>query len=229
MRRRMTTIGLLFLSLNTGWFVVYSAQLGLGGMISDAPEALSRVFASGDVLANTALALHMIAGAVLTVGAPLQAVPAVNRRWPRLHRAAGYALFGLALATGFGGLTYIGLNGTVGGAWMSLWFGVYGAALMVAATMSVRFARRRDFDRHVAWVTRFVILAVGSWIYRMHYALWYALTDGAGSNDDFDGTFDRIQVIAFFVPYLAIAELVLRRRARRRSGPGGSASVEGLS
>jgi hypothetical protein len=216
MRPVVPSLLLFVLALNTGWFVVYAGDLGLRGLISDAPGAVSRVFQDGRLWANAAIALHMIAGAILTLGAPLQAVPVLRRRWPGLHRRFGYVLFVLALATGFGGLIYIALHGTIGGWWMSLWFAIYGAALIWAAVNTVYYAIDKDQRRHFAWAVRLIVLAVGSWIYRMHYAIWYAATGGVASNTEFTGLFDQVQVVAFFVPYLLIAELMLRWRGKRR-------------
>lgn len=219
MSPRLATVLLSILALNTAWFAWYSAALGLGGLAAVDPGRLSRVFEGVAAPARLALALHMIAGGVLTVGAPLQALPVLRRRWPGLHRRTGRVLVALALLTGVGGLVHIGLEGTVGGAWMSLWFAVYGGAMILAAASALHWARRGDIRRHSAWAVRLVILAVGSWIYRMHYVIWSALTDGAASNAAFTGLFDRVQVVAFFVPYLALAELALRRRQR----PAGAA------
>lgn len=216
MRRSIPTVLLLLLALNTGWFVIYAAELGLRGLISRTPAEVSRVFIGSGVLANAGIALHMIAGAVLTLGAPLQALPVVRWRWPAVHRRFGYTLFVLAVATGLGGLVYIALNGTVGGWWMSAWFAIYGAAMICAAMLVVWHARAKDLHRHASWAVRLIVLAVGSWIYRMHYAIWYASTGGVASNPEFTGLFDQIQVFAFFVPYLVIAELVLRWQDRRR-------------
>jgi hypothetical protein len=217
MRRYFPTLFLLVLALNTGWFVVYSGDLGLRGLISQAPAEVSRVFQDDGILANAGIALHMIAGAVLTFGAPLQALPIVRRRWPGLHRRFGYILFVLAVATGLGGLVYIALNGTIGGWWMSLWFSIYGVAMIWTAINTVYYAMAKDRRRHFAWAVRLIVLAVGSWIYRMHYAIWYAATGGVASTKEFTGLFDQIQVVAFFVPYLLIAEIALRwRDARRR-------------
>ena len=214
MRPAVSTVFLLILALNTGWFVAYSAGLGLQALTSDAPSALSRVFVEGAGLANGVLAIHMIAGALLTVGAPIQALPVMRRRWTATHRKFGYVLFVLALVTGLGGLIYIALNGTIGGWWMSLWFALYGAAIIVSSARTIYYALAKDMQRHFAWATRLVILAVGSWIFRMHYVIWFSLTEGAGSNESLTGLFDRIQVVAFFVPYLLIAEVFLRK-----SGP----------
>lgn len=212
-RTWITTTLLLLLALNTTWFVWHSARLGFDGLASDEPREVSRVFFPGALLVNLAIASHMIAGAVLTIAAPIQALPFLRRKWPLWHRRLGYTLFGLALITGFGGLLYIALKGTVGGPWMSFWFAVYGAALIASATGTVYFATKRDWSRHFAWATRLVVLAVGSWIYRMHYGIWYASTGGIETNENFTGLFDKVQVFAFFVPYLLVAEILLRRRS----------------
>jgi hypothetical protein len=122
MRRHVPTFLQLLLDLNTVWFVVYSGDLGLCGLLSEAPGEVSRVFQDESVLANAGIALHMIAGAVLTLGAPRQALPIIRCRWPGLHRRFGYGLFVLAVATGIGGFVHIAVNGTIGVWWMSLWF-----------------------------------------------------------------------------------------------------------
>ncbi|MEM6939912.1 MAG: DUF2306 domain-containing protein [Pseudomonadota bacterium] len=218
MRPWISTTLLLLLAANTSWFVVYSAQLGWQAVTAEEPGAVSRVFAETSALASFAVALHMISGALLTIAAPLQAMPPLRRYWPGVHRRAGYMIYVLALLTGAGGLIYIAANGTVGGLWMSFWFAVYGLALGVSAYKTVAYARQRDMARHFAWATRLVILAVGSWIYRMHYGLWFMTMKGAGVQPDFKGLFDLIQVFAFFVPYLLIAEVLLRRSRAKQSG-----------
>ena len=211
MKRNLTTALLLFLAFNTIWFVLHSAHLGWLGLTSDGPQQLSRVFLPGATTANISLALHMLSGAILTIGLPLQALPALRRNWPWLHRRSGYVLSGLAVVTGCAGLLYILLKGTVGGWWMSLWFSIYGGAIIWSAANTFYFATRKDLASHSAWAIRLLVLSVGSWIYRMHYVIWYGLTGGLGSNEALTGAFDRIQVVAFFVPYLLITELFLRR------------------
>jgi hypothetical protein len=63
------------------------------------------------------------------------------------------------------------------------------------------------------------VLAIGSWLYRMHYTLWYMTTGGLGSERDFSGPFDQIQLFAFYLPYLAALELWFRLRDRRAAAP----------
>jgi uncharacterized membrane protein len=216
MKRRLPTLLLLFLAFNTTWFVLYSAQLGLQALLSDTPETLSRVFRRDSPLSGAGLALHMIAGGLLCLFAPLQALPVLRNRWPQIHRRLGYVLISLALITGIAGLFYITVQGTIGGWWMSLWFSLYGLALMWSALRTAQCAIRKDRRAHQIWATRLIILAVGSWIFRMHYVLWFLFNGGLGSAPDLTGPFDRIQVVAFFVPYLLLAEIFLRRLPRNQ-------------
>ena len=92
---------------------------------------------------------------------------------------------------------------------MSLGFGLYGVLLGSAAVQTVRLARLKD-PRHQQWALRLVVLALGSWIYRVHYALWYALTGGAYVEPGFTGAFDIVQTVAFYLPYLLVLELWFR-------------------
>ncbi|MCE6969995.1 DUF2306 domain-containing protein [Cereibacter sphaeroides] len=205
-------IGLLVLSV--WWFVEHAVGRGL--RLADPDEiAASRLYRAEAPLSTLAIYGHMVVGGLLTLLAPLQLLGPVRRRLPRLHHVLGYTVAGLALTTGIGGLVYIAAHGTIGGAWMSAGFGLYGLLLIGAATQTVLLARRRH-PAHRAWAARLVILALGSWIYRMHYGLWHAFTGGAGMQDDFGGIFDRIQVFAFYLPYLMVLELALRLPALLR-------------
>ncbi|ULB11568.1 DUF2306 domain-containing protein [Cereibacter azotoformans] len=219
MRFLLSSLGVLsvgLLVLGVWWFVQHSVGRGLS-LATPAEQAGSRLFHPEAMAATAAIYGHMILGGLLTLLAPLQLLGPVRRAVPRVHRMLGRLVAGLALATGAGGLAYILSQGTVGGPWMSLGFGLYGVLLMIAAVRTVQLARRRD-PAHRAWAGRLVILALGSWIYRMHYGLWHAFTGGVATSDDFSGTFDRIQVFAFYLPYLALFEAVrLLWPSRRRS------------
>ena len=185
--------------------------------LQDVPEALGRLFHPGAALSNLAIYAHMITGAVITATVPLQLLPVLRRRAPRLHRISGYTLATTSVFTGLAGLLYIALQGTVGGPWMSGWFALYGALMILAAASTVYYAIDKDFTRHRRWALRLMVLAVGSYLYRLHYGLWFATTGGIGV-EDFHGPFDRAMVWAFYLPYLALLELWFagERRLSRR-------------
>ena len=82
----------------------------------------------------------------------------------------------------------------------------------------MRAARAGDVTRHRAWALRLFVLIIGSLIFRLHYALWFLLTDGLWSTPQLDGPFDQVQYVAFYLPYLAALELWLRRRSGTPNG-----------
>lgn len=197
-------------------FVVHAARLGLAGLARDLwPE--SRFDPPGATV-SAAIFAHMVAGAAVTLLAPLQLSPRLRARWPALHRWSGRVVVAGALATAVGGLAWIAARGTIGGWQMSAGFALYGALMLVAAVQTLRFARARAFGRHQAWALRLFVLAMGSWLYRVHYTIWWIATDGAATAEDFSGAFDRVQTLAFFLPYLLALEVWLRR-ARARPAP----------
>lgn len=202
-------LGLVFLMLLP--FAHYAWDFGWRGFTRDL-TGVSYIYTSGGRLANTGIFAHMMFGALVTLLVPLQLVSSLRARWPTLHRANGYLLFTAAMLTASGGLVYIAVRGTIGGALMDIGFSLYGACLMGAAVMTVYKARRRERERHRQWALRFFFLAIASWLYRVHYGVWHAMTGGLASEKDFSGLFDQIQNFAFFVPYLIALEIFFRSR-----------------
>ncbi|MGY9045481.1 MAG: DUF2306 domain-containing protein [Rhodobacterales bacterium] len=186
-------------------FVFGAEGLGLGELRD------SYLFRDGGGLSNPAIFGHMLCGAVVTLLVPVQLIPWVRRLLPWWHRWAGRIITGLGLMTGAAGLLYILQRGSVGGWPMDLGFGIYGLCLIVSCVQTLRFARAGQMDRHRRWALRTFWLAIGSWLYRFHYGLWYLATDGAASNANFSGAFDLVQNFAFYLPYLLGLELYLRR------------------
>ncbi|MFK7753044.1 MAG: DUF2306 domain-containing protein [Sedimentitalea sp.] len=185
--------------------------IGRGLQMNSVLEQASRLFHRGDNGSNIAIYGHMVLGGALSFLAPLQLIGPIRRRWPVAHRVLGYALIGLALVTGLGGCFYVLTQGTIGGLAMDLGFGFYGACMVLAAVQTLRAARAR-MPIHRVWATRLIILALGSWIYRVHYGIWTLATGGIGIRADFTGPFDLVQMVAFYAPYLLIYEVLRRRR-----------------
>lgn len=211
-------IGIVALFVAVQGFVWHSAERGVLGLLGNV-EAQGRLAATR--LGNGFIFGHMVMGAVVTLLAVVQATGTVRRRWPVVHRWSGRVLAVSAFATGVGGLGYILLHGTIGGPLMSVGFGLYGVLMILCAVQAPRFAVARDYARHRRWGLRLIVLALGSWIYRVHYGLWYGTTCtigpevcGLGARPDFSGPFDIIQMFAFFLPYLLVLEWILRRELK---------------
>ena len=209
LRDWLTGLAILLLPLLALPFVWHALSLGALGLTRDL-SGESRFFHPGAGLSNAAIFAHMALGGALTVLAPVQALPVLRRRWPRVHRRMGYVIAAAALVTATGGLVYIALQGTIGGPAMSAGFGLYGLLLGGAAVQTVRLSRARRFDAHRRWAIRLVVLALASWLYRVQYGLWYLATDGVWSNDAFTGGFDRFMFVGFYLPHLLVLEVIFR-------------------
>lgn len=209
-KTHIASVLLILLLLSTLPFGFHAFDLGLRGLNGLADT--SRIFTPNAALTNFSIFSHMVVGAIITVLAPLQLSHWIRTQHPKLHRITGRVLVFLAIPTSLGGFGYILLKGTVGGPAMDIAFGFYGALLFLAAVQTIRFARARQMARHQRWALRCFFLLIGSWIYRVHYALWFALFGEIGHTSQFSGSFDLIQNWAFYAPYLIVLEIFFVRR-----------------
>lgn len=203
--------GVAVLALAGLIFAAYAMGFGLRGLGRDLSSE-TYLYTPGRVPPNLAVFSHMILGGLVMLLIPLQLIGLVRVRYPRLHRVSGRVIVAGSILTALGGLAYIALRGTIGGPLMDAGFALYGLLFLVAAVQVMRLARAGDTPRHRAWALRLVVLILGSLIFRLHYTLWYLVTDGLWSNEALDGPFDRVQYVAFYLPYLGALELWLRRR-----------------
>lgn len=214
--RVMTGLVLVLFYLTLLPFVAQGFDM-IGVGLSESAAQKSYLFAYDQSVANAAMMLHIFAGTVLVALVPLQLLKGLRLKYNRFHRGLGVALIASALITGLAGMTYIPLRGTIGGPMMSAAFFLYGLCLFTAALMVVRMAIIADRAGHWAWGLRLFWLALGSWLYRVHYTVWYLLTGGLGSEPDFSGPFDQVQNFAFFVPYLLATQIwIARSRSAHR-------------
>ncbi|GAB4564805.1 MAG: DUF2306 domain-containing protein [Haliangiales bacterium] len=189
----------------------YAAALADGDMLAW-NQVLPGLYQPEQRAATIGIGLHFAAGGIILVLGCVQLVAAVRSRYPALHRWLGRVYAAAALVAGLGGLTFIAINGTIGGTVMDIGFGLYGALMVIAAVQTVRHARARRLEAHRAWALRLFALAIGSWLYRMDYGFWFLLADGAGHTSSFDGWFDWIMAFWFYVPNLVVAEIFIRGR-----------------
>ena len=198
-------------------FVAHGVGMIGEGLSQDAARR-SYLFADGENVGNAAMMVHILTGTFLVALVPLQLLKGLRLRYNRFHRMMGACLVVLAWITGLAGMSYIPLRGTIGGPLMSAAFFLYGLCLFTAALMVARKAVEGDRAGHWAWGLRLFWLALGSWLYRVHYTLWYLLTGGWGSEPDFSGPFDLIQNFAFFFPYLlAVQVWIAHKRSARQN------------
>lgn len=189
--------------------LTYVAPLVGGNLESWNDNFLPGLYDADNRGATGSIGMHFITGAVVMILGCVQLLPALRSHWPRSHRWIGRLYVGLATLTAIGGLGFILLQGTVGGAVMNIGFGLYGILMIIAAVQTLRYARARKFALHRAWAIRLFVLVIASWLYRLEYGL-YGLFELSGRTTTFSGWFDQMMAFAFYVPNLVIAELYLR-------------------
>ncbi|WP_299968720.1 DUF2306 domain-containing protein [uncultured Roseobacter sp.] len=216
-RQIALTAGMGLLALLVLPFTLDAVTKGLT-LWSPGTVTQSRFFTPGGALSNPAIFGHMVLGGVLSFLILLQPLPVLRRHLPAVHGWMGRGLVLAAFLTALGGLFFIALRGTIGGLPMDVGFTLYGLLMEISAVQTIRMARAGRIAEHRDWALRLLVLALGSWLYRVHYGIWYAITGGIASTPTFDGTFDLVQNGAFYLPYLLVLELVLRRRRARSIG-----------
>lgn len=202
---------LILLALCMLGFAAYSLRFGLRGLSIDLSEQ-TYIYTPGNSLANLAIFSHMALGAAVMAFAPLQLIRQLRQRHPWLHRMTGRVIVCGAVIVSLGGLVYIGIRGTIAGPLMDLGFALYGALMLAAAVQVLRHARAGAVQQHSEWALRLFVLVMGSLIFRLHYVVWYILTDGLWSNESLTGRFDQVQYFAFYLPYLIVLEIWIRRQ-----------------
>ena len=173
-------------------------------------NVLPRLYESSTTTATTGIGLHFAMGGIVLVLGSIQLIDAVRVRFPGLHRWIGRVYVVACLLAAVGGLVFIAVKGTIGGLGMNVGFAGYGILMFIASIATYRFARAGDMDRHRLWALRLYALAIGSWLYRMDYGFWFALTDALGHTKTFTGPFDRIMAFFFYIPNLLVVEAFVR-------------------
>lgn len=154
---------------------------------------------------------HIVGATVYSLLGAFQFVPALRgrRAW---HRIAGLVLIPAGLIAALSGL------------WMAVFFTsapdagstlllalrlVFGSAMAAFIILGIGAIRRRDFDRHGAWMTRAYALGVAAGTQAIVFAIWVI---GGGPTDDLTVA---VLMGTAWVINAAVAELVIHRRSRR--------------
>lgn len=211
-----TTVWISTLAFGLYILLIYGVTWA-GGNFETWNDGPLHLYAPDSAAATNGIGLHFLGGGILLVLGNVQLLPSVRNRFPQVHRWLGRLYASMAVLTAIGGFVHIVTDGTVGGTIMDIGFALYGILMLIAAVETARHARAKRFDVHRAWSLRLYALAVGSWLYRIEYGIWFVFTGGLGI-DDFNGPFDRVMVFFFYIPNLLLVEWLLRTQKRQLSG-----------
>jgi uncharacterized membrane protein len=169
-----------------------------------------------NLFARPWLAVHVAGAATALLVWPIQFVPRLRMRRPKLHTWVGRIYVVGCLIGGASGL--IVAFGSTAGPIATAGFGTLSIVWIITNIQGWRFAVTRRFDRHRAWMIRSFALTFGAVTLRLYLPLFPLL--GVSFLDGY-----RADSILSWVPNLIIAELYIRWRAStapmaRRSGAG---------
>ena len=154
---------------------------------------------------------HIVSVTVFSLLGALQFVPALRRRGARWHRIVGGILIPAGMVTALSGMWMAAFysHPAGDGAALLILRLVFGAAMVGALILAVRALARRQFAAHGAWMTRAYAIGIG--------AGTQAIVLIPGSII-FGSTHEPSRAAlmgAAWIINLAVAELVIRRRAQR--------------
>jgi uncharacterized membrane protein len=148
-----------------------------------------------------ALFLHVAGAVVALLLGPVQFVGRLRRRFPAVHRFTGRLYLAAAVTAGVGGLllaptTYTGPVAALG-------FAVLAMLMLVTAVAAFVSIRRRQVDRHRAWITRsYALIFTG-----VTFRLWLMGLGAAGVA--FEDAYPWGAWLSWVIN-LVVAELVIR-------------------
>ncbi|MGD9529667.1 DUF2306 domain-containing protein [Pseudonocardia sp.] len=153
---------------------------------------------------RAALAAHVLLGGLALLLSPVQLSSRVRARFPRLHRVSGRVVLASIAVAGTAGflLAWFTVAGPVGTAG----FGLLAVLWMGFALSGLRAIRRRDVVAHRRWMLRTFAMTYAAVTLRLWLLVLIPLLGG------FAAAYVLVPFLCW-VPNLAVAELVLRRRS----------------
>lgn len=168
----------------------------------------------GNLFARPWLDLHVAGAATALLIGPLNFLPPLRRRAPRIHRWVGRIYIAGCLSGGVAGLVVA--FGSFAGPVATAGFGGLAVCWLYANVQGWTSARARRFVDHRAWMIRSFALTFGAVTLRLYLPLAMVL------HMPFVDAYRAISFLAW-VPNLILAELYLRGMAVRNTRPGGPA------
>lgn len=201
------------------FLAVAIASLSVGMYASQPLETLganspvARTYAEGSPPLRVAFYAHVVTGSVALLLGPVQFSTRLRRRFTAAHRVSGRIYVAAVAIGGVSGLVIAPSNsaGIIG----TLGFGSLAVLWLATGAMAFTAARRRELERHRAWMIRNYSLTFAAVTLRLWLPLLivvFSSRGGSGSEAAFDSAYLVVPFLAW-VPNLLVAEwLVWRRR-----------------
>lgn len=202
----VTTIGQWAFGI---YIVAFYGTSTASGELERWNEVLPHGYVKGDWTGNLVVGMHVLLAAILVFGGPLQLLPFLRRRVPRIHRWLGRIYVTTAVMVAAGGFAMVWTRGAVGDQIQHVSISIQTCYIIIFALLAWRYARARQFDEHRKWAMRLFMVVSGVWFFRIGLMCWLVMNGGPAGFDPrtFSGPF--LTALAVFVYALPVPLLVL--------------------
>ncbi len=164
-------------------------------------------YEADDLIGTIIFGVHVMLAGIITIGGPLQLMPQVRNRWPRLHRVNGRLYILAAFVISFAGLYLSWVKGSVGGLVGSIFITINAILILISAYYTITHAMRRTLDQHRRWAIRLFLCMSGVWLFRVLLMLWFAIFQGPYGFDPeaFEGpALNFLYICSYILPIIVV-------------------------
>ncbi|MDP9191584.1 MAG: DUF2306 domain-containing protein [Acidobacteriota bacterium] len=205
------------------FFVAYVIAFYGGAAVRGDLAAWNKVlpngYTPGNLMANLAVAVHLLLAVIIMVGGPLQFIPRIRQRAPRFHRWSGRIYIPAVILTSIAGLYMVWSRARPAHLVQHLGISLDAILIVTFSILALRYAMARDIRTHRRWALRLFMVVNAGWFFRIGLMEWVFLNRGPIGFDPntFTGPFLNFLSFADYLLPLAILEIYLR--TKERAGP----------
>lgn len=138
-------------------------------------RVLPKGYIAGDWKGNLLVGIHVILAAIMVIGGPLQLMPFIRNRFKTFHRWLGRTYVITAIIVSSVGFIMGWTRGSVGDTFMHVSNSIQAIYIVVFAILSIKYAQKRQFDKHRNWTLRLFMVANGVWFFRVGLMAWLVI------------------------------------------------------
>jgi hypothetical protein len=196
----------------------YGVRTATGNFAGWNDKPLIDGYIKGDDMGNVVFAAHVLLASVVTLGGLMQMIPALRRKWPRLHRWTGRTFLVIAIFMALSGVWLAVVRGTYLSVISAVAILINGLLILIFAGLAWRHAVKRRFEQHRRWAMRTFMVVSGVWFLRVGLMGWIVVNQGpVGMTKDMSGPADVVMTFGSYLIPLAFLELY---GAVERNGDG---------
>jgi len=156
--------------------------------------------------------IHITAGLIFVLLAPLQFVKRLRNSYPKIHRTAGYIVLASGLIIGTTALM-MGFIMAIGGLTETLAVTTFGILFLFSLLRAYLYILKREFDLHREWMIRVLAIALAVSTTRPIMGIFFATSKLTGL------TVQQFFGVAFwiaFILHISFAEFWIRKTGKKK-------------